>query len=408
MKRTRWLWLILVCLAAGGFLYWKSGKQPNSTVPSTSAQELPTVTAITAGRESLASTLTLTAEFVPFQEVEVMAKIAGYVQRINVDVGDYVKQGQVLAVIESPEMRDDLTRASVSIQRSRSDVQRAADEVKRADSTYAMTHLTYTRLANVSKAQPGLVAQQEVDDAQGKDHIAASQLAAAKSSLITAEEQIKLSEADQTKSRTMLDYTRVLAPFNGVVTKRYADNGSMIQAGTSSRSQAMPLVRISENYLLRLVLPVPESAAGLVKPGKTLQIKVPSLNATMPAQVSRIADKVDTATRTMRVEVDVPNGNARLIPGMYAEVTLNLAESPHALAIPMQGIKRLAGGQRQISIVTPTGTVEVRNVTTGLESATSIEILSGLREGESVIVGNHSQLNNGARVIVRLQGPGSR
>jgi RND family efflux transporter MFP subunit len=300
-------------------------------------------------------------------------------------------------------MKDDLTRAGVSIQRNRADFQRSADEVKRAETNYAMTHLTYSRLANVMKSQPGLVAQQEVDDAQAKDQIAASQLASAKSALATAEEQIKISEADQTKSRTMLDYTKVVAPFDGVVTKRYADNGTMIQAGTSSRSQAMPVVRISQNQLLRLVLPVPESAAGAVKQGLPIDVKVPSLGTKLTSRVSRVADKVDTATRTMHVEVDVPNGNARLIPGMYAEVTLKLAASADALSVPTQAVRTSPDGKRQVFVVSPANTLEARKVETGLESAVSVEILSGVKEGEMVVTGSHAQLVAGAKVKPKLE-----
>jgi len=407
MNRKWLLLLILVGFGGGAFLYWKRGTAAASTEASSpNTADLPTVSVVSARREDLAQTLTLTAEFIPFQEVEVMAKIAGYIQKINVDVGDSVRQGQVLAILESPEMRDDLARAGASIQRNRSDLQRAGDEVRRAESNYAMTHLTYSRLANVMKSQPGLVAQQEVDDAQAKEQIAASQVAAAKSSLATAEEQIKISEADQTKSRTMLDYTRVVAPFDGIVTKRYADNGTMIQAGTSSRSQAMPIVRISENHLLRLVLPVPESAAGAVKAGRNVEIKIPSLNSLLSSRVSRIADKVDTSTRTMHVEVDVPNPNGKLIPGMYAEVTLKLAESPNALAVPTQAVKTASEGRREVLVVSPGGVIEVHKVKTGLESATAIEILQGLQEGEAVVVGSHSQLVNGTKVKAIAQRPG--
>ncbi len=248
------------------------------------------------------------------------------------------------------------------------------------------------------KTQPGLVAQQELDDAQAKDQVAASQLASAKSAYAAAEEQIKVAEADQSKFRTMLDYTRVVAPFDGVVTKRYADNGTMIQAGTSSRSQAMPVVRISQNQLLRLILPVPESAAAMVKVGGQVEVKAPSIGATLPAGVSRIADKVDTATRTMRVEVDIPNGNRRFIPGMYAEVTLRLSASNGTLAVPTQSLKTAADGKREVAIVDGNGVVEIRKVKTGLESATAVEVVEGLKEGELVVSGSHTQLSNGAKV----------
>ena len=398
-RRTR---ILLALLSAGAL--WSCKRGPVEAALTETSIELPTVSVRPASRETLTRTLTLTAEFIPYQEVDVMAKIAGYVQKINVDVGDRVRQGQVLAVLESPEMRDDLTRAGASIQRNKADLQRAADEVKRAESAYQMTHLTYNRLASVMKSQPGLVAQQEVDDAQAKDLAASAQLAGARSALTSAEEQIKVSEVDQTKSRTMLDYTRVVAPFDGVVTKRYADNGAMIQAGTSSRSQATPVVRISQNHLLRLILPVPESAAGLVKPGRVVEVKVGALGTTRTARVSRISDKVDTTTRTMHVEVDVPNGDGKLIPGMYAEVTLKLAASAEALVVPTQALKTARDGKRQVAVVSSDGVVEIRTVQTGLESATEVEVLNGIKEGELVVTGSHNQIVSGVKVKALAEG----
>lgn len=413
MKKNWILLVAVVAIGAGAYWFWprpvSSAAAPMVEPGGKSGGDLPTVTVTTATRRDMTKTVTLTAEFIPFQEVDVMAKISGYVQKINVDVGDVVRQGQVLAVLESPEMRDDLVRAGASIERNKAELRRASDEVARAQSGYDMTHLTYGRLSNVMKTQPGLVAQQEVDDAQAKDQIAASQLAAAKSALSTAEEQIKISEADQTKSRTMLDYTKVLAPFDGVVTKRYADTGSMIQAGTSSRSQALPIVRISENQLLRLVLPVPESDAGMVKPGRDVDVKVPSLDKVLKARVSRIADKVDTSTRTMHVEVDIPNANKALIPGMYAEVTVDLARDPTAIAVPVAALKSAADGRRSVTVVDPNGTVEIRNVDTGIESSQWVQIVHGVQEGERVVTGSHTQLVAGARVRAENEGaPGGK
>jgi RND family efflux transporter MFP subunit len=172
----------------------------------------------------------------------------------------------------------------------------------------------------------------------------------------------------------------------------------MIQAGTSSRSQAQPVVRISQNQLLRLVLPVPESAAGVVKPGKTVLVKVPSLDTTLTARVSRIADKVDTSTRTMHVEVDIPNGNGNLIPGMYAEVTVRLAGSSNALVVPTAAVKTTSNGNQEVAVVDSSGKIEIRTVKTGIESALLSEIVDGVKDGEMVVTGSHTQLVAGAKV----------
>ena len=148
---------------------------------------------------------------------------------------------------------------------------------------------------------------------------------------------MQVSAAELKRVKTLMDYTRVTAPFAGVITKRYADTGSMIQAGTASSTQAMPLVRLSENSLLRLILPVPESAVPTVHVGQQVEVRVPTLNRSFPGRVARFSDKIAAATRTMDTEVDVPNPTLLLIPGMYAEVNLTLDRAAGVLAVPIAG-----------------------------------------------------------------------
>src|SRR5882762_2848615 len=253
------------------------------------AQDIPTVAVAKATKEELSRNLTLTAEFRPFQEIDVMAKVSGYVKEINVDVGDRVRQGQLLATLEIPEMADDLARARAAVERSSAEVARARDEIQRAESAHSIAHLSYERLASVSKQRPGLVAQQEIDDARSKDLVAEAQLAATKSGVTAALQQVDVNKAEMGKVNTLHDYTRVTAPFAGVVTKRYADTGSMIQAGTASQTQAMPVIRLSQNSLLRLILPVPESVASSIRVGGRVDVKVPSLNRVFPGKVARFA-----------------------------------------------------------------------------------------------------------------------
>ena len=341
----------------------------------------------------------LTAEFKPFQEVDVMAKVAGYVKTIYVDVGDRVKEGQLLAVLEIPEMADDLARAKATLDRSQAEVARARDELKRAESTQMITHLTFTRLSTVSTQRPGLVAQQEIDDAESKDLVADAQISAAKSSLAAAEQQVQVSMAEQQKVKTLFEYTRVTAPFSGVITKRYADTGSMIQAGTASSSQAMPLVRLSQNSLLRLILPVPESAVPTVHIGQPVDVHVKTLNRSFSGRVTRFVGKVSPATRTMDTEVDVPNPSLLLIPGMYAEVNLTLNRRARVIAVPVPAVD--VGSDEssgQVLVVTPENQVEIRKVTLGLQTATKVEIRSGLLAGDMVVIGNRAGLQPGQRV----------
>jgi len=225
-------------------------------VQAVSQDHPPAIAVAKAVARDLSHTLILTAEFKPFQEIDVMAKVAGYVKSISVDAGDRVQQGQLLAVLEIPEMTSDIARAQASLQRSKAEVARAHDELQRAQAAHEMNHLAYERLEAVLKSKPGLVAQQEIDDAHSRDLQSEAQIAGARSALVSVEEQVRVAEAEQAKIKTMFEYTRVTAPFAGVITKRFANTGSMIQAGTASTTQTMPLVRLSQNALLRLILPV--------------------------------------------------------------------------------------------------------------------------------------------------------
>jgi RND family efflux transporter MFP subunit len=362
------------------------------------ASDAPTVAVAKATVEDLSHGLVLTAEFKPYQEVDLMAKVAGYVKQINVDVGD-----QVLAILEIPEMVDDRARAQAALDRSRAEVTRAQDQIQQAQSAHDIAHLTFTRLSDVSRQKPGLIAQQEIDDSHGKDLVAEAQVSAARSNLAAAQEQVHVNEAELQRIKTLFDYTSVTAPFTGVVTKRYADKGSMIQAGTSSSSQAMPLVRLSQNSLLRLILPVPESAVPTVHLGQQVDVRVPTLKRSFPGKVERFSDKLSLATRTMDTEVDVTNPSLVIIPGMYAEVDLSLDSRHGVLVVPVPAVD--VGSDEssgKVAVVTPENHIEIRKVQLGLQTSTRVEIRSGLKEGDLVVVGSRSGLQPGQEVKPKI------
>ena len=338
------------------------------------ARQAQTVAVAKVAVESLSRDLSLTAELRPFQEIEVMAKVAGYVKAIYVDIGDRVKKGQLLAMLEVPEMADDLARGKATLKRSEAEAARAREELRRAQAPHDIAHLSFTRLSQVAAQRPGLVAQQEIDDARSKDLVAEAQVAAARSSIEAANEQISVSQAALGRIKTMLDYARVTAPFNGVVTKRYADTGSMIQAGTASQTQAMPLVRLSENSLLRLIVPVPESAVPTVHVGQQVEVRVPTLNRAFSGKVARFCQQSFRPARAPWIpKIDVPNPELILVPGMYAEVRLNLDRRDNVLAIPVTAVDLAIGeasqqpkggansNSGQVMVVSPGNRIEVRH-----------------------------------------------
>ena len=372
--------------------------------------DVPNVAVARVTARNLSRSLVLTAEFKPFQEIEVMAKVAGFVKEIGVDIGDRVKKGQLLATLEVPEMQDDLKRAQAGVQQAQAQVRRAQDELRRAKSVQDMTHLSYTRLNSVNEKQPGLVAQQEIDDAHSKDLVAEAQVSAANSALEAAREQVGVNQAELGKVNTMFEYTKVTAPFAGVITKRVADTGSMIQAGTSSQTQAMPLVRLAENGKLRLILPVPESAVPTIHLGQQVEVRVPTLHRSFPGRVARFADQLSLQTRTMDTEVDVENPSLVLVPGMYAEVDLSMAQRNGVLSIPVTAVDTDAESAQNgnkpasgsVMVVTPNNRVELRKIAMGLETANEVEVQSGLNEGDLVVIGGRSSLQPGEEVKPKI------
>jgi RND family efflux transporter MFP subunit len=355
---------------------------------------------VKAARADLSSDLVLTAEFEPYQQVDVMAKVSGYVRSIKVDIGDRVREGQVLATLEIPEMEDDLTKAAASLEQSDDEITTASDELQRAEAAHDLAHLSYSRIADVLKREPGLVPRQEVDEARSRDLVAEAQVSAAKSALRTAQQKSRVSKADQGRIQTLNKYMSIPAPFDGVITKRYANAGSMIQAGTASQTQAMPVVQVSQNNLLRLILPVPESAVSHVRVADTVDVHVSSLGRTFPGRVARFAETIQPSTRTMDTEVDVSNPSLTLIPGMYAEVDLRVDERSSALCVPLDAVDR-SGSNPLVYTVQPSGVIHIVPVTLGMENAQRVEVRSGLQEGDVVVVGRRAGLKDGQPVQIR-------
>ena len=336
----------------------------------------------------------LAAEFRPFQIIDVHAKVAGYLKAIYVDVGDHVKEGQTLAVLEVPELADEMTKAKAATGRSDAEVQRQREELARALATYGAAHLVYDRLQGVAKSRPNLIAQQEIDDAQARDLSAAASVSAARAALASAQQEVAVTQADVAKTETMNGYSKITAPFAGVITKRYSDTGAMIPAGISSTSNGIPLVQLSQNALLRLVLPVPESDVTKIHLGQAVEVRVKALDRVFQGKVTRFADTVNMTSRTMDTQVDVPNPSLILIPGMYAEAAIALDKHAHALSIPVEGLN-IQGGAASAYVVGPDNKISIRPLKVGLETAMWVEVLSGLQAGDLVVTGNRGQLTAG-------------
>jgi len=328
---------------------------------------VPTAGVAPVTREDLFKEVTIDAEFRPYVEVALPAKVTGYVSKMNVDFGDKVKAGQLLATIEVPELQAELDNAQAAEQKAQAD--------------YTNANLIYTRLQSVNQAHPNLVAQQDLDTAQATDLTTAAAIAAAK--------------ANFEKYQTLVSYTQITAPFDGVITYRYADPGTLIDA------QGKPLVRVSDNYLLRLDFPVTVDYVKDVKLGDSVVVHVESLNGkTFTGKISRCTQEVDDNTRTMITEIEVPNPDLELVPGMYATVVLKVEKHLQALAVPTEAV---AGEKTHtVYVVNHDHEIEAREVKLGLETPDKYEVLSGLAEGDLVVVGSRAGFQAGQKVEPKL------
>ena len=370
------------------------GKQAESPLPVPAS-----VAPVTRG--DLSSTLTVAGEFQPYQEVDLHAKVSGYVRRINVDIGDRVKAGQVIATLEVPELNAQVAGSEAEVRHSQSEISRAESGVALAQANYTALHAAYMRLAEAAKQRPGLVAQQELDDSRAKDQDAEAKINAAKAELESSQQQLGISKADRQRVTALQDYSVVTAPFSGVITMRYADVGSLIQAGTASNTQSMPVVRLAQSDLLRLRMPVPEEDVPFIKTGGYVQIKLQSTGTLISGRIVRFTRELTTSTRTMLAEVDVPNPDLTLSSGMTAEATIVLQTQNNVLSIPAGAILK-EDGRPYVLIVDSNNKVQKATVSLGIQGPDRVQITGGLTEHQSVIVSGQSNYQTGQIVRPKL------
>jgi RND family efflux transporter MFP subunit len=355
-------------------------------------------------RKTLTSTLQIASEFIPYQQIDVYAKVSGYIQKLNINWGTHVKQGEVIAVLEVPELQQQVQEDDATLRRSENDLARAKQEELRVQSNYAVAHVTYTRMEGVWNSQPGLISREDLDVAQGKDSEANASVSAAQAALDAEKQALAAARAALGRDQAMFSYAHITAPFDGVVTQLNAYTGALLPAGTSRSQGDLSLCRLSQNNLLRLVIPVPERSVQDVHIGDSIAVEVSALNKTFQGKVVRFSDQIDTTTRTMHTEIDVPNAKYVLVPGMYASVKLPIHTVSNALVVPIQAVQTSSESQGSVMVV-QNGSLQRRNVKLGLRTPTDLQIVSGVQEGQMVIFGEQSQYKPGDHVTPKIVQP---
>lgn len=355
ISRTYWILAIVTIVGLIFSLRHFRDDMPSTTARSTPRTTARTVAVIKVKREDLARPVEFTAELKPYEEADLYGKVAGYLKTIRVDIGDRVKAGQVIATLDLSEQEASLARAKAANDKAR---------------------LNYEELKDIAEKKPGLVAVEDIENAR-MDY--------------------EKAQADVQYAAVIVSYANIVVPFDGVITKRYVHPGAMIQAGVSSSTQAMPVVHVAETAKLRLDFPVQESLVPKVKPGDPVVVRVSATGQIIHSTITRLADKLDDATRTMLVEVDIDNTSLHLTSGMYATVTLDVDAKKAVLTVP---VVALAGRDKStLWVVNDRQQLEKRAVTLGLRTADDVEVVTGANAGELVVFGNFTGLRVGEKVV---------
>ena len=395
MKRTAVL-VVVILLAVAAIWYGFSRRGSEPADAATSRNEPAAAAVATIQLRPAESSVTVPGIFQAYQDVLIHAKVSGYIKQIFVDIGDRVHTGEVLAILEVPELNAQVDAAQAAVTRDKSEIQRTNHDVSRAVAIHAAQHVEYARLETAASKLPGLVAQQELDDKQAQDLSSEAQVDAAKSGYAAAKAKMTEDLATLEHYKALQAYSYVRAPFDGVVTFRYADTGALIAAGTDESSNAMPIVRLAQSGLLRLRMPVPESDADYMQIGGPAVVRVQATGETINTKIVRFTRSMDRSTRTMLTEVDIPNADLHLAPGMYADTTFPLRSDGKAMMAPIDAI--VEGDQPYVLAVDDTDHVVKAPVVLGIQGPNFYQIVSGVKVGDRIIVGNQSDYQPGQLV----------
>ena len=335
-------------------------------------------------RKDLPRKISLPASIEPLNQATLYAKAGGYLKWIKVDIGDKVKKGEVLAELDIPEMVKEYEQTKAKLREAQ-----ASNEKAKAD--YALQELTYKRVKDIWETEPGAVAEQDVDVARAKFELAEANINSEKANVDNA-------EADMKRVGALVEYGKIKAPFDGVITERFVDPGALIRVATSNNSSS-PVVTIMHTDIVRVFVDVSEPDVPFVEKGNGATVVVNALlGKKFSGTVTRFADSLNPETRTMRTEIDIPNRDHILLPGMYGNLTLNLDVHKKAIMIPAAAL--IVEKDKKFVYKVANGKVEKVEIETGIDDGIQIEVVKGLNGDENIIVEGKDAVSEGETVKV--------
>jgi RND family efflux transporter MFP subunit len=357
----------------------------------------PVVTVIRATKGEPTSQLILPGNIEPLYTANLFARVDGYLDRRNVDIGTKVRAGQVLALISSPEIDQQLSQARATLAQSQAALLQARAALEQARANAELARLTKDR--DLPLGEQHAISQQIVDSAVQSHNARVADVAAANANIAAAEASVTANQANVARLQQMQNFERIVAPFDGVITQRNVERGDLVSA--SAPAGGKPLFSIAQSDTLRIYVDVPQSEAVNIRDGQKANINVTErLDRTYSGTISRSAGALNDAARTMRTEVQVDNRDASLLPGMYAQVHFTLAEQRSSLIIPTSSLVIDRAGMHVVT-VDASQKLHFVPVTIGKDMGKEIEILAGLKGTESLVASPSDLLNEGQHVELR-------
>lgn len=357
----------------------------------------PSVTTLHAIAGEPTSVLELPGNIEPLYSATVYARTEGYLERRNVDIGSKVRAGQVLAVISSPEVDQQLMQAKATLAQSDASLEQAKAALAGAKANSELTRLTMER--DIPLGQQHAISQQIVDEAVQANHARLAEVAAAEATIIAAQANIAANRANVARLEQLRGFEQVLAPFDGVITARNAERGDLVTTGSAATGK--PLFNIAQSGTLRIQIDVPQSQVVQIEDGQLTSINVKErLGREYTGKVVRSARSLDSAARTMLTEVQVDNSDGSLLPGMYAQVKFTLPEPHSSVMIPTSALVIDHNG---VHVVMVDGEKKIHfvPVTIGRDMGTQVEILRGVSPSDTLVASPSDLLRDGQTVEVR-------
>ena len=354
-------------------------------------KSLPRMAVLRVSRASNANELKLPGTMQPITEAPILARADGYLKKRVADIGDHVKAGQVLAEIDAPELDQQIRQAEAAVEQAQAAVEQAQANLEQGKANRDLAQITADRWKAL--AARGVAPRQDSDQYQAQLAAQNANVQALDKAISAQRSNVTAAKANLARLQEVQNYRTVVAPFDGVITLRNVDAGALVSAGNTL------LYRIAQTQTLRTYVNVPQVSANSIHIGQPAVLTVSNFpGRTFHGTVTRTANALDPATRTMLVEVDIPNGDGALFPGTYSEVDLSASRSNPPVVLPANAIIFRNDGA-QVAIVQADGTIHLQKVVVGRDYGDRVEILQDLGEGATIVAAPGDAAREGVKII---------